>query len=454
MRPSLESALDTIAALATPVGRSALAIVRLSGRDTRGILREVLRDAPDPPPPRHATLLPVTDRGGNLLDRGLVTFFPAPHSYTGEDMAELSIHGSPVLAGAVLDAVLAAGARLARPGEFTQRAFLLGKMDLIEAEAVRELIEARTATAARLCARRVDGRLSERLEEIRGDLLAAAAELMATIDFAEDVGQEVPASVARRLRSAREALSALAGSYAAGRLFESGFRVAILGAPNAGKSTLFNALAGSARAIVTDVPGTTRDTIDVTVDVGGVPVAVVDTAGLRPSDDPVERIGIMRARDAADAADAVIYVYDMGRGWGAEDEAERARLAGRPVVVVANKADLAAPGREVARAAGDNPFCGLAPDAGARLHALLAQAIGARVTDSDSEVLSSLRQKDLVTRARDAAADGERALAEGVPPEYVAAHVGEALAALADLCGETTPEDVLRVIFERFCIGK
>lgn len=456
MRPYSESHLDTIVALATPVGRSALALVRVSGPRTRELLRAVVPDLPGRLPARRAQLLPVHGAHGDLLDRALVTFFQAPASYTGEDMAEISLHGSPVLARALIASLVSAGGRPARPGEFTERAFLLGKMDLIEAEAVRELIEARTERAARFSTRRLEGGLSRRLAGIREDLLRAAAELAATIDFSEDVGDRVPESVSVRLASARESLTQLAATYETGRLLESGCRVAILGSPNTGKSTLFNAVLGSARAIVTEVPGTTRDTLDATVDVGGIPVAVVDTAGLRESEDPVEKIGVARALEEAERADAVIYVYDVTRGWREEDEAALAALNGKPITVIANKADLLAGGPTALRqreSAG--LMSGVAADAGERLHARIAEMIRPEIsTEAASDVLSSLRQKELVARARNASSSAVSALEEGVSPEYAVTHVHAALDALADLCGETTSEDVLHRIFADFCIGK
>jgi tRNA modification GTPase len=456
MRPQSESLLDTITALATPLGRSALAIVRLSGPRTLELLGAIVPELPRPLPPREARLVAVRAAGGELLDRGILTYFPGPASYTGEDMAEISVHGSPVLARGVLSALTQAGARIARPGEFTERAFLLGKMDLIEAEAVRELIEARTEAAARFSARRLEGGLSARLSGVRRELLAVAAHLAAAIDFAEDVGEELPDEVAARLATAAAELSALAATHAAGRLLESGCRVAILGRPNAGKSTLFNALVGSARAIVTEVPGTTRDTLDATIDIGGVPVELVDTAGLRETADPVERIGVERARAEGERADAVIYVYDAALGWQPEDEAAVAAWNGKPRLVVANKTDkLPAASGPTRLAEAAEPMCGLAPDAGPRLQELLAPRIALGIsTEAASDVLSSARQRDLVTRARDAAEQAREALSRGVAPEYAATHVHAALDALADLCGETTSEDVLRHIFDTFCIGK
>ena len=454
MRPRVESALDTIAALATPVGRSALALLRVSGQRSLEILRAVTRDLPDGIEPRHPYLVSFVDQSAQVLDRGLATFFAAPASSTGEDAAELSIHGSPVVAQRLLAALIAAGARAARPGEFTERAFLLGKVDLVEAEAVRDLIEARTEAAAKLSARRLDGALSRRLAAIREDLVATAAALGSTIDFAEDVGETLPPQVVARLESAGESLARLSDSYRIGSLIASGCRVAILGKPNAGKSTLFNALLGSSRAIVTDVPGTTRDTLHATVDVRGVPVEIVDTAGLRDTEDRVERIGVERAREAGQSSDAVLYVFDAAAGWTAEDASAIAALDGKPVAVIANKMDvLRGPWNGEPGAA--RPLSGISPAAGETLGQILADTVARDVsTDSASETLSSLRQRDLVDRARAAVSDTLGSLRGGDSPEYAATHLDAALDALADVAGETTAEDVLRAIFSTFCIGK
>ena len=455
MRPSSESLLDTIAALATPLGRSAIAVVRLSGDRTRSILAAIAPQLPRDAEPRRPHLVTLVDGAGDAIDRGLVTLFAAPASYTGEDLAEISVHGSPAVVEELLRALIAAGARPARPGEFTERAFRLGKIDLVRAEAIRDLVDSRTGAAARASAMRLAGGLSSRLEKAREDLLAAAASLAATVDFAEDVGEDVDPSVAARLESARESLTRLASTYGTGRLLAAGCRVAILGRPNAGKSTLFNALLGTERAIVTDVPGTTRDTLEAALDVRGVPVDLVDTAGLREAHDEVERLGVGRARDEGERADAVLYVFDASLGWTAEDESAVSGLDGKPVAIVANKMD-----RVRERDGWTCPrdllaVCGLAPDAGSKLRELLERTVASDVTsDSASELLASVRQRDLVARAASACADAIDALARGVPPEYAATHVDSALAALADVFGETTSEDVLRRIFSTFCIGK
>jgi tRNA modification GTPase len=384
-----------------------------------------------------------------------VTYFPAPASYTGEDVAEVSVHGSPVVVEALLAALLRNGARMARPGEFTERAFLSGKLDLTQAEAVRDLVESRTGAAARFAARQLDGGLSRRLAAVREDLLRAAMGLAATIDFAEDVGESVPEEVPLRLDAAAHELSRLLATWESGRLLSAGCRVAILGRPNAGKSTLFNAMAGSARAIVTDVAGTTRDTLEACVDVGGVPVTLVDTAGLRETADPVESIGVERAREEARRADLLVYVLDAGATETREDRVELEALGGRPLLRVANKIDLAPPVGSSSTRCADLALCGLAPDAGERLRELLAREISARLdTESSSELLFSLRQRDLAGRARAGAAGALESLSRGESPEYAASRVHDAIDALADFLGETTSEDVLQRIFASFCIGK
>ncbi|MDQ2871110.1 MAG: tRNA uridine-5-carboxymethylaminomethyl(34) synthesis GTPase MnmE [Acidobacteriota bacterium] len=463
MRPDPWSLEDTIVAPATPPGRSALALLRLSGPSTPEILRAVAPDLPETLPDRRPLLARLSDARGAPIDRGLVTFFPAPHSVTGEDVAEISVHGGVALVRALLSALIDAGARPARPGEFTQRAFLLGKMDLVEAEAVRDLIEAKTPAAVSASARRLDGSLSRRLSAVRASLVTAAAEIGAALDFSEDVGESLPAATTERIAQAARELDRLSRSGKRGRLLAGGARVVLLGRPNAGKSTLFNALVGADRAIVTAIPGTTRDTLDAVIDVNGIPVELVDTAGLRATEDPIERLGVDRARAAGEAADAILYVVDSVAGWSGEDENAIADLPPDRRLVIANKVDGVASDR---RAAGDvlppsamaGPALalnGLASGAGEILRSAIAGLLEAGVPpETGSEMLGSARQQSAVDRAGAAASAALAALARGESPEYPVSHVHEALDALAELTGETTPEDVLTEIFATFCIGK
>jgi tRNA modification GTPase len=453
MRPS-DAHLDTIVALATPAGRSALALVRLSGPGAESVLAALAPRLPTPARPREPRLTQFCDGQGAAIDTGVATFLPGPGSATGEDVVEISVHGSPVAVERLLAAAVVAGARPARPGEFTERAFRSGKIDLVRAEAVRDLIEARTPAAALVSARRLAGGLSQRIESVRLDLLGASVALCAAIDFSEDVGEAAPPAALAGLRRARAELARLAATAETGRLLSHGCRVAILGRPNAGKSTLFNALIGSERAIVTEIPGTTRDTLEATVDLRGVPVTLVDTAGLCDTQDVVEAIGVARAREEAARADAILYVFDASEGLSAEDERQLTGAGTTPCLLVANKADRA-PANRATLPAGATLLCGLWPEAGQRLREILSVAIASGVsTEATSEVLGSLRQRDLVLRAGAAAEAAENALDQGDSPEYAAAHCAEALDALADLVGETTSEDVLARLFETFCIGK
>jgi tRNA modification GTPase len=452
LRPA-DAFLDTIAALATPAGRSALAVVRISGPESTRILSAL---APEVSPPLRARRprRVILAEGGAPIDEAVVTLLPAASSPTGEDVVEISLHGSPMAVERLLAAAIAAGARAARPGEFTERAFRAGRIDLVRAEAVRELIEARTPAAARASARRLSGALSRRIEQVRGTLLSASAALAAVIDFSDDVGDEADGPVRRRLSEAVSELDRLAATGRSGRLLAHGCRAAILGPPNAGKSTLFNAALGRDRAIVTEIAGTTRDTLEAELDVGGVPVTLVDTAGLRATGDVVESIGVERAREEARRADVVLYVFDASDGFGDGGEEVLALSSGAAKILVANKADrLSAPAPPMPE--GAVLLSGIAPDAGTAVRRLIAEAVAAGVsTDGSSEMLGSLRQADLVGRARSAAADALAALERGSSPEYAAAHCHAALDALADLVGETTADDVLASLFSTFCVGK
>ncbi len=458
MRPS-DASLDTIVAPATPAGRSAIALVRLSGPDALRILAALAPRLPAAPTPRRAYLLPLVDGAGDPIDTALVTYFASPASLTGEDVGEISVHGSPAVVERLVRAAGACGARLARPGEFTERAFRSGKVDLLRAEAVRDLIEAKTAAAAAAGARRLAGSLSNAAGRIRDRLLEASAGLAAAIDFSDDVGEAIPKSVEIALAAAIAELARLSASYETGRLLSEGCRIAILGAPNVGKSTLFNAAVGSERAIVTELAGTTRDTLEALLDVRGIPITLIDTAGLRASEDPVERIGVARALGEAGRADGLLYVFDAAAGFSEEDarrlaEGDEGGLAGKPRLLIANKADRRGAGApalpEKARL-----LCGLAPEAGERLRALLSEMLSESIRGEDaSEVLGTLRQRDRVEDARRAAEEALEALRENLSPEYAATHCDAALDALEDLVGETTAEDVLARLFSTFCIGK
>ena len=456
MRPPAESFLDTIVALATPPGRSALAVVRLSGPAVKAVLARLCREAPDPWLPRRATLVALIDGEAASIDRGLATFFPAPASYTGEDVVEISVHGNPVVVERLLAAASRAGARPARPGEFTERAFLQGKVDLPRAEAVADLVASRTPAAARRSLERLEGGISRRFSSSRDRILAAVAALSAAIDFAEDVGESVPRAARENLRAAAAELSGLLATYGAGRLLAAGCRIAVVGPPNAGKSTLFNALCGSARALVTDVPGTTRDALEAGIDIAGVPVTLVDTAGLRDSGDVVERLGVARAREEASRADAILWVRPAAAGFPDENIDLPEPRPERIVVKVANRVDEAPADRiAAARAAGALALCGLDPNAGTLLRERLAREFAARLpAEETSELLCSARQRDLAARALAEVERAAHALDRGDPPEYAVSPLHGALAALADLFGETTADDVLARIFASFCIGK
>ncbi|HET9795605.1 MAG TPA: tRNA uridine-5-carboxymethylaminomethyl(34) synthesis GTPase MnmE [Thermoanaerobaculia bacterium] len=450
MRPPRASELDTIVALATPMARSAIAVARLSGTEAFAIVRRIAPGLPEMPAPRTAMLAELRDAKGKTFDRGLVTFFPAPASYTGENVAEISIHGNPVLARLLLASAEAAGARLAEPGEFSRRAFLNEKLSLIEAESVAELIEAPTETAARGALARLSGGGERAIEPVREALLTAHALWTAAIDFPEQAGEEDPAEIGRHLAAARGRLARLCrGAELAARI-ASGFRVAILGAPNAGKSTVFNRLVGYERAIVTPEAGTTRDTLEADVEIAGLPVRLVDTAGIRETESAIEAEGVLRATAEGREADLAIWLHDASvpwndaarRGWGSLDSHIKA--------LVFNKIDIAPPPFEP----GSIGLSAISEDAATRLREEIGRRLSAEFPPEAAGESVSRRQRDLLSRARDAVARSEAALARRDPAEIAILGVEDALASLAELVGESTTEDVLDRIFAKFCIGK
>lgn len=445
---------DTIVAIATPPGRGGIGVVRVSGPSARHVASAIAARA-EPLEPRRATLAHVVVDGA-AIDRAVLTFFPAPHSYTGEDVLEVSAHGSPVLLRAILKSSMQAGARLAEPGEFTFRAYLHGRIDLVQAEAVQDLVEAVTPLQARLAFDQLEGTLTARIQEIDSALFELSARLEASLDFPDEGYHFVePESAANEILEITGRIGALLADAGMGRLVREGAQVAILGRPNSGKSSLFNRLAGSGRAIVTDIPGTTRDLVTEVVDIHGVAITLVDTAGLHSAAaDAVEQEGIARAHAAARIADLAVVVLDRSRLLEVDDRDLLAATARRPRIVLANKCDLAAawPTED----AGVESLAVSAKDGAGidevRQRIIAALSAGDRVRDTPA--VTNARHADLLSRAGAVLRRAAHAAQEGTAEEFVAADLSEARGLLEEVTGARTPDDVLQAIFSRFCIGK
>jgi len=445
---------DTIVAVATPPGRGGIGVVRLSGAGAETIARTLVARE-QPLAPRHATFTRIA-----ACDQVVATFFPAPHSYTGEDVVELSAHGSPIILAGIVSAAMGGGARLAEPGEFTLRAFLNGRIDLPQAEAVADLIDAVTPLQARAAFDQLEGTLTGAIREIDAGLFDLVARLEASVDFSEEGYHFIePAEVASALGRLMARTASLIDEGRRGRLVREGLQVVIAGKPNVGKSSLFNALAGAARAIVTDVPGTTRDLVAEVVDIDGLRVTLVDTAGLRPTRDVVEAEGVARARQAWDVADLVLIVVDGSAPLDALDRQLLEETAGRLRLVVSNKSDL---GVDLGADSGGEGGAGVlrvsarTGDGFDGLRAGLLRALDVEARD-DPPAITNLRHVALLGRAHEALSRARMAAGAGndaLPEEFVLADLQEARAALEEISGRRTSEDVLSHIFARFCIGK
>lgn len=454
---------DTIAAVSTANVLAAIGIIRISGPRALTVADRVFRPingkSMEEIPDRLLVLGSLHSASGALLDQCLCTVSRGPNSYTGEDTAELQCHGSPLVLREGLEALFAAGARQARAGEFTQRAFLNGRMDLTQAEAVIDLISAETAEAARNAASQVGGSLHRRTDGIYQSLVAIASHYHAVLDYPdEDIEPFEMRDYRDALTAAQGELSRLVESFGRGRILRSGIKTAIVGAPNAGKSSLLNALLGYERAIVTDIPGTTRDTLEEKARIGGVLLRLTDTAGLRQTGDPVEQIGVRRALSAAADSPLVLAVFDGSRPLGEEDgEAIRSAQGALFSIAVVNKCDLpqkidmgaieAAFGKVCVVSALDKT--GL-ETLGEVVSALFPTAEGT----VDGEIITNARQADAVVRALGAVETALEAMARGHTPDAVLSELEAAMEALGELSGRTLREDVTHAIFSRFCVGK
>lgn len=455
---------ELIAAVATGGSRSAVGVVRLSGPGAADCAGAVFSAPGGRPlrehPPRQLVYGALVDAAGESIDRCLATWSPAPHSYTGEETAELQCHGSPTVLSLALEALFAHGARQAGPGEFTRRAFLNGKLDLLEAEAVADLIDAESTAAVHSAAGRLSGALSARVEEIYGALADLLAHFCAVLDYPdEEIDAFGAETITAALAAAKEELRGLLDTYRRGRYLHGGLPCAIVGRPNVGKSTLLNALVGYDRAIVTPVPGTTRDTVEERCELAGVPLRLIDTAGVRETNDPVERLGVERSRAAMEAAELILAVVDLSADL-TEEDMELLRTveeAGKLWILVASKKDLVGNGRSLGLAGGNAPSVELSARTGEgleELEAAVAALFPAGAEEARGEQLTNARQAGAVSRALEAVEGALAAQREGMAPDAVLTDVEGALAALGELTGKNVPEDVTGRIFQRFCVGK
>jgi tRNA modification GTPase len=471
---SRESSNDTIAAVSTPPGRGGIGIVRLSGPLAASIAAQLVR-LRQPLEHGRARLADVLDEYDELaaldssndagrIDEAVVTYFGAPNSYTAEDLVEIAAHGSPVVLELLLNRSVKLGARLAEPGEFTQRAFLAGKLDLTQAEAVRDLIEAQTLIQARLAASQMGGALSRRVGPVKQALVELVALLEAGIDFAEDdVELTTQAEIANRIGALTPPLTALEATFARGHIVHDGLTLAIVGRPNVGKSSLFNRLVERDRAIVTATPGTTRDTVTERISLDGIPLELVDTAGLREGLreglEEAEQLGIRRSREALADAALVVIVLDATKPLNDEERRLLEAVEGRPALVAVNKSDLV---RNLPEADRPVPDCGdlpaLATSAltGEGIPTLRERILELATGGAAAEpgMLTSLRHKQAIVAALSALADAAQANAAAIPHEMILLDLYRALWALDSLTGQTTPDDILNLIFSTFCIGK
>lgn len=455
---------DSIVALSTPPGRSGIGVVRISGPDSLSILRRLIQSDSFNPQPNLLTLRTVVDPfSGDTIDQALVCYFKAPHSFTGEDLVELHCHGSPLVLRAIIDISLKLQARLADPGEFSLRAVINGRLQLTEAEAIRDLIDAQTDAGMRQATRQLQGEVAHRITPAKEALLDVIVRLESALEFVEE---DLPAieseQIADSLKEVRQNLSALANTFSRGRLLRDGVKVALIGRPNVGKSSLFNSLLGHGRAIVTEIPGTTRDTITETIALDGVPVSLIDTAGIRSSTDQIETLGVDRTRREAADADLLVVVIDGSQGLSYEDRIVLAEVEARNHIIALNKSDLSSFSdepikRETHTLSHAAPIVAVSAKTAAGLEDLrtaILRPFDRGSSISEGLLITNARHHDLLLRSVNSVDTSALMIGQGASEELTLVGLHNALTYLGEITGETTTEDILGQIFATFCIGK
>jgi tRNA modification GTPase len=452
---------DTIVALSTPSGRSGIGVIRLSGARALEITQQLVQEKKFSLEPNRVTLKKLCDPGtGEVLDHALLTYFKSPHSFTGEDVVELSCHGSPVLLRHLIDCLLSLDGRLAGPGEFTLRALANGRLNLSQAEAIRDLIDAQTRAAVRQATLQLGGELSTLLQPLKNTLLDIIVPLESSLEFVEDDLPDIAVDqIKTKLSNLIAHVEELASTFVSGRLLKDGLKVTLVGRPNVGKSSVFNSLLVSDRAIVTDIPGTTRDSLSEMLSLQGIPVLLTDTAGLRVSEDVIENLGVERTRRAIADADLIVFVIDGSQSLTPEDKQILDEVAPNPHLIALNKSDLK-PFISVAsgwKSDQTTAIINISAKTGIGLDDLRAAILRPFTADDISNaglLVTDARHFDLLQRTQAALSSSIALLVERASEELVLVGLYDALRFLGEITGETTPDDVLSQIFATFCIGK
>lgn len=451
--------MNTIVALATPLGRSGIAVIRLSGDDALNITKKLVGDESFSPEPRFASLKKIHDISTcELIDEVIITYFKSPHSFTGEDVVEISCHGAPVIIRQIIDGCLKSDARMAEAGEFSLRALSNGRMNLSQAEAIRDLIDARTVASARQAVRQLNGELSNQLQPLKDDLLNVIVILESTLEFVED---DLPAFQAENIKikllEIAEKIGKMASTFQAGRLLREGIKVALIGRPNVGKSSLFNCLIGQDRAIVTDIAGTTRDSLHESLSIDGIPISLIDTAGLRETSDAVEIIGVRRTKGTLSDADLVVVVLDISEALNDDDYRVLNEVKDLNYIIAVNKVDLDADERDFKNQLDGAKYVFTSAKTGEGIKSLqqtILTPFALEDVESKGFLVSDARHNDLLVRAKSEIEISYSLLNEGASEEIVLVGLHNALRLFGQITGETTAEDMLTRIFSTFCIGK